>query len=538
MARYHELQPDAARVISSLRDSGYDFKTAVADVVDNSIAAGATCVRIAVGFKYGTPDIIVGISDNGSGMNRSELKNALTYGSAKRKDEHSLGKFGLGLKTASTSQCKCLTVVTRKRGRVAKLTLDVDHAEEVGKWEYIEDDPSDLELKYLDLAAKSSNGTAVIWTKCDRLMGRKYKNPGGSTHKNALNRKIEELRFHLALVFQRFLDNSDSRAQNVEMVLNGTPIAPYDPFALDLGLTNETFKGAKEFGPRASPSIVRASACVVPSRDELKTDEEIKRVFPPHISPDAMQGLYIYRENRLIHWGDWCSLYKTEFHSRLCRIEVSFEADFDDGFSVDFQKSKIMLSQDVADWLRETVLPGVRRAGDERYREGTAKIETKQPSISHERSNRSISKMEKSDTERKFQVRSLGPGLREITSKKGRRFIEKVPPQAKARIKANVRLVDSLPGGRLWEAGLFNDAGVPRTYVEINTQHPFYQHAYYASGKNENAIRCLDYLIWSLAQAEYATKDEDSRDNYEDMINEVSRTLRLLTQDLAQDESR
>lgn len=536
MPKYHELPPDAGRVITSLRDSGYDFNTAVADIVDNSIAANAKLIKIAVGIQPGHDDVAVAISDDGIGMSMRGLKNALTYGSSKRSDEHSLGKFGLGLKTASTSQCRRLTVVTRKRGIESKLVLDIDHAETTGKWEYIEDEITGLELRYLDQAATPQHGTAVIWTHCDRLMGRAYKRTGTPAYKRALAHRVERLRFHLSLVFQRFLDADDHRAPTITIVLNGTQLSPYDPFAQKLGNTVTTFDGAKQFDLFDKESIVRAHAYVVPSRDELQTDEEIHLVFPKEISPDTMQGLYIYRENRLIHWGDWCGIHKNEFHYRLCRIDISFNSSLDDHFSVDFQKSKISLDSEVSSWLKDTVVTKARKLGSERYREGTAKSVIEKAPISHVRSNRSISKIEKQDTRQDIKVTAIGDNLRKVSTPKGRGFIEVVTDESKKRIKANVRPVESLPNNALWEAGLFMEHDRPRTYVAINVSHPFYQHAYYACQGNENAIRCLDYLIWSLAKAEYSTKDEDSRDNYQDMILEVSRTLRLLAEDLPQDE--
>lgn len=536
MAKYHELPPDAGRVITSLRDSGYDFNTAVADIVDNSIAASASLIKIAVGIQPGHDDVAVAISDNGAGMSMRGLKNALTYGSSVRSDEHSLGKFGLGLKTASTSQCRRLTVVSRKRGVESKLVLDIDHAETTGKWEYIEDDISKLERRYLDQAGTPTHGTVVIWTNCDRLMGRSYKNPGTPAYKRALTRKVDRLRFHLSMVFQRFLDPADHRAPTVGIVLNGTPLKPYDPFAQKLGRTVTTFEGAKQFDLFENESIVKAHAYVVPSRDELQTDEEIFAVFPKDISPDTMQGFFIYREDRLIHWGDWCGIHKNEFHYRLCRIDISFDSKLDDRFSVDFQKSKITLDPDISDWLKDTVIVQARKLGDERYREGSTKRIAEKAPISHVRSNRSISKIEKEDPEQNIKVTDLGENIRKISTTKGRSFVEVISSESKKRIKANIRPVESLPNNALWEAGLFMEEDRPRTYVAINTSHPFYQHAYYTCKGNTNAIRCLDYLIWSLAKAEYSTKDEESRENYQDMIIEVSRTLRMLAEDLPQDE--
>lgn len=539
--KYHILQPDAGRVITSLRDAGYDFKTAIADIVDNSIAANAKLIKIAAICNAKDGAIRVAIADNGHGMDMDDLCNAMTYGSAKREDTHSLGKYGLGLKTASTSQCRKVTLVSRKKGSqdASKLCLDIDHAEQTGRWEYLEDSPTRMDLRYLESAANGSAGTVVIWENCDRLMGRTYKNPGGKSQQDAFQRKVDELRFHLGIVFQRFLDRTDRRARNIEIVLNGDKIHPFDPFAKRFESTLAIYDDELIIGWEGEPKDypVHAAAYVVPSREDLENKSDEDSVFPPKISPDSMQGIYVYRENRLIHWGDWCGLYKTEFHQRLCRVELSFYADLDDCFSVDFQKSKVGIDPIVSDWLRTEVLPEARRIADARYRKGVTQVSTKKGAVTHSRANKQISDFETSDKERQFSIVPLENGRRRIQSRKGRQFIEVIPKSSGMQLKASIRPVESLPESALWRAGVYNDKGIPRTYVEINTSHPFYQHAYYTCKGNNNAIRCLDYLIWSLAQAEYATKDQESKENYSDMIIEVSRTLRMLAEDLPVDES-
>lgn len=541
MIRYHELPPNAGRVINSLRDSGYNFNTAVADVIDNSIAADADVVRVFGVCDVHDGSIRVVISDNGCGMSLDELCNALTYGSDERKDAHSLGKYGLGLKTASTSQCRRVSLISRKSGssEVNKLVLDIDHAAKTKRWEYIEDEPSRLELRYLEASAGQGSGTAVIWENCDRILGRNYKNPGGQTQQNAFKRKLDSLRFHLSMVFERFLDQSDERARNVRLFINSDELRPYDPFARDLN-TDLCYKGRLDVSYEDDPdevSAVTAAAYVVPARDELKSMSEIDGVFPKGINPDSMQGIYVYRENRLIHWGDWCGIHKSEFHYRLCRVELSFDADLDDLFNVDYQKSKVSLDSEVEGWLKSDVLPLARQRADARYRKGVVENATRPTNPIHSRSNTTISKMERSDKGRKFQVDRLPGDKRRIRSEKGRSFIEVIPRESYSENRVNIRLVETLPEAALWRSGLFNDGGATRTYVEINTSHPFYQRAMYACKGNTNALRCLDYLLWSLAQAEYATKDQESLSNYYDMISEVSRTLRMLAGDLPEDES-
>ena len=111
IAKGHEVIPGARRLIMSLRNMGYDFAQAVADVVDNSIEAGASLV--AIDIEFDGDDSWVRIADNGKGMNAEQLREAMRYGAERNYDENDLGKFGLGLKTASMSQCQCLSVASR-----------------------------------------------------------------------------------------------------------------------------------------------------------------------------------------------------------------------------------------------------------------------------------------------------------------------------------------------------------------------------------------------------------------------------------------
>lgn len=138
MEEIHEVIPNAKRLIKSLRDMGYDFSTAVADLIDNSIEAGATRVDINAGF-YGNDSFVL-ISDNGKGMSIEELKEAMRYGSERAYNEEDLGKFGLGLKTASMSQCQRLSVASRKKNsnETAAFCWDLDHIEKTNKWEIIQ----------------------------------------------------------------------------------------------------------------------------------------------------------------------------------------------------------------------------------------------------------------------------------------------------------------------------------------------------------------------------------------------------------------
>lgn len=159
------LEPDPARVMEGLRDTGYDFNMAMADLVDNSIAAHATVIKVYVN-PLPNSDLKIYIADNGCGMTLEGLKNAMRYGSNRRAEASSLGKFGLGLKTASTAFCRSLSLLSRgSDGLCNKVCWDLDEICKINKWKLLQPDISDDELELLDDVTNGGTGTLVIWEK-------------------------------------------------------------------------------------------------------------------------------------------------------------------------------------------------------------------------------------------------------------------------------------------------------------------------------------------------------------------------------------
>src|SRR3989304_4743538 len=198
-----EVIPSARRLIQSLRDMGYDFVAAVADRVDNSIEAGATIVSIDIEFDG--DDSWLRIADNGRGMTAAQLKEAMRYGSDREYEEGELGKFGLGLKTASLSQCQRLSVASRTTSKTSDIIAfcwDLAHIEKANRWEILPLQRNGLGPSIRE-ALKNKTGTVVLWERMDRILG--YKHPYGESSRKRLSMMCRELEVHLAMVFHRFM---------------------------------------------------------------------------------------------------------------------------------------------------------------------------------------------------------------------------------------------------------------------------------------------------------------------------------------------
>lgn len=518
----HILPPDPERVMEGLRDTGYNFNTAVADIIDNSIAADATQIDIAVDLNP-KEEVTVYIADNGYGMNEEGLLNAMRYGSKVREDPSSLGKFGLGLKTGSTAFCRCLSVISRGKtdDEIRKVQWDLDYIAKTNEWNLRKLIPDSDEIEILEATANGGTGTLVVWEKIDRLL-KTYKNKG--SRKTALKRIINDLQFHISMVYQRFLDETDDRARNIVITLNGTTVKAWDPFCLaeedSCILAEETLDAERSDNTVATFQV---KAHLLPNRKNFSTPEARDAA---RISND-MQGFYIYRENRLIHYGDWLGMYTREPHGSLLRVEFSFDHTLDDLFNIDIKKSTISLSEEIYDYLIDQFLPAPRRAADERYRTGVKKQVAAKAYDAHEASNKNIDEKAKGVEESRVTV--TGKDEVRLENNNGT-FTHKITIRSAAKPgQYRVIPVDSLDEGQLWNPCIV-DGG--KHGVELNRSHPYYQKIYYPILQQNVMVTGMDALLWALAEAELSTFNEETKEQYEDMRIQVSRFLKKLIADL------
>lgn len=515
-----EVLPDPKRMIEGLRDTGYEFNTAMADLIDNSIAASAKVIdiRIAMDFRG---QLRLSIADNGTGMNREGLINAMKYGSAQRPHPSSLGKFGLGLKTASTAFCRCLMVTSRQLPEldILRTYWDLDHVVDIGKWE-LQIDKADKEtIDHLNKVAGSGSGTVVVWEKIDRLM-KSYSMPTGAAAKKAFTRITDELKEHVAMIYQRFLDSENKDSPDISIAINGDNIRAWDPFCK----MSSELVASQKVEVENNEATFQINAFVLPRREEFSSPE---LAAAAKISNDY-QGFYIYRENRLIHYADWMGMFSKEPHGTLLRVEFSFDHRLDEAFQIDIKKSQISLNNALYDWLKDEFLPAPRRAADARYRQGQKKKAKEKAETAHTGSNNAIGA--KQDQVDGAQMTPVSGKIDEVVVRNpnGEFKLKLKTIRSNKPGEVFIQPVDSIEDNVLFEPALIdNEKG-----VRINTSHPYYHKVYLPNLKSGVTIQGMDSLIWALCYAEFQTINSNTLTHFEELRFELSRILRRLVADL------
>lgn len=335
--------PRAAAMLEALRGLGYSTAAALADIVDNSISAGAT--EVHVNFAWAGPDSRVSVVDNGYGMSDAELESAMTLGDKSPLDTRhpgDLGRFGMGLKTASFSQCRRLTVASAKGGERCCLRWDLDAlaADPSGGWLLFEG-PSPGSEDFVAPLAQSSVGTLVLWEVMDRVVTKGY---SADDYVDLIDR----VDAHLAMVFHRLLEGPRAR---LRILINGRPVVPWDPF-----MAGHPAKPWNSPVARSSADSVNVAVeChVLPHKDKLSADE-----FERAAGPDgwnAQQGFYVYRNERLLVAGGWLGLgpgrpWNREEPYRLARIRLDIPNTADAAWKIDIRKSIARPPVSLRPWL-------------------------------------------------------------------------------------------------------------------------------------------------------------------------------------------
>jgi len=359
------IEPSARRLIASLRDIGYDFQNAVADLVDNSIAAGATSVEVDLLFAGKQSSLR--IADDGTGMTPTVLNEAMRFGTRRSYNGHDLGRFGLGLKTASISQCRTVSVAARagtQRRRIHIRRLDLDRVAEFDRWEV--EAPSLRNAPVILVEPLTARpGTVVLWESIDRVL--EYRQPDGGWARRRFERLAAELSEHLGMVFHRFLSGEARRETPLRIAINGQQVKPWDPFARNEPATLPLRPRSVSIH-RPVAAKVRFVPFVLPHRSAFSSPEAFERLAGPG-KWNRQQGLYIYRGDRLIQGGGWAGIRSIDEHTKFARAAVEFDPALDELFKVNVAKMSVRLPAPVRKLL-EPAISEVCRTASARYRRG------------------------------------------------------------------------------------------------------------------------------------------------------------------------
>ncbi|GED63291.1 ATP-binding protein [Lysinibacillus fusiformis] len=332
-----ETQPLANSLIQSLRNIGYRPQTAIADLIDNSLDAGATEIRL--NFEYNGGNGIISICDNGSGMDEAYLQNAMTIGSKDprlARKEKELGRYGMGLKTASFSLGKVLSVLTMKKGKVSQRSWNLDYVSEVNAWKLHMQVPE--ELQGFQQQLKGNSGTIVIINELDRFCGFGEKQV---IKLASFNSKVRKIQRYLEMVYHVLLENG------LVITINDQKLNPWNPF---LEGNERRYEGESQI-IRYNGKRIRVTPFVLPHPSTFNKQDYEKAAGTKGWRDQ--QGFYIYREQRLVNFGEWFNLFPKDVASQLVRIKVEFGNDSDIDWKIDIKKSFVAVPDEIKDKLRE-----------------------------------------------------------------------------------------------------------------------------------------------------------------------------------------
>jgi hypothetical protein len=318
-----KAEPEAASMIETFRAIGYNIETAVADIIDNSISAGAK--NIWLNFEWKGAETWLSIKDDGTGMNNEELIQAMRPGSKNPLSDRissDLGRFGLGLKTASFSQARKLTVISKKE-KVASVywTWDLDFVKQTGNWnliKYLPDEKFEMEI------SKLKSGTIVIWNDIDRVV-KDFKQEDNKTLDTFLT-VMMKVKNHLSMVFHRFIERKE-----INIFFQDEKIIAWNPF-LQNEPTTQIFP--KEIIQNGKVAI---EGYVLPHKSKIS--EQQYKIAEGAKGWNEQQGFYIYRNERLLLAGDWLGLFRKEEHYKLTRIQIDLPNTLDAEWQIDIKKS-------------------------------------------------------------------------------------------------------------------------------------------------------------------------------------------------------
>lgn len=464
---YIEIPPVAGGLSETLRAAGYEFVDAMADLVDNSIDAGATEIYVNISLdSYLEPCVF--IADNGCGMSRVEIARALTYGSEDSADTNRLGKFGIGLKTASTAFCRKILILTRDElSSCWRGVLDLDDIKNTARWRCrVTELDNAQERALLDNFADRGSGTLIWWHEVDHLFDKDAARVE-SSRKRKINNYAKKFGEHAARTFHRFIDHNDDRARNVDIYLNNEKLKPNNPICEGEGATrilNSTVHNVlDERGEVIGKYTFRIA--LLPNHEEFSSEDAWKRAG---VSLNS-QGIYVYRENRIIAHQGWMGIREKHPSGNYLRAALDMDHKLDEVLKIDYKKDSVTAREGFCDPFANTVARAFTSAQE---KVDTAKKKSQEDEF--------FGGDKKSEKPKATPKKTSAP--------------KKAPKMAK---KEDVWITASkaLGGAALWEASKEKDA----IELHSNHAHPFFKLV--ESGKM-TPTEAFETVLWAFGKAQ------------------------------------
>lgn len=349
--------PDARSLMATARSFGnYDLAAALADLIDNSIQAKAKKVTIL--FRRTNNDVTVFIRDDGIGMAESDLIIAMRPASShpdQQRDKDDLGRFGWGLKSASLSQARILTVVSWTEESCTAARWNID---DLDNWA-MDLFTGDEALRSLGVSPKTKSGTEIIWNNCDRLLDSGV----DASIDERLNEKITYAYNQLALIFHRYLSGECGRNFTIEM--QERRMEPLDPFMSSHPATQTIDEEKIKIGGKDEITV---KPFVIPHFSKLTVSEKISLGGEEGFVRN--QGFYVYRNKRLIVYGTWFRLIPHGELTQLTRIRIDLPNTMDMDWKISLDKSDVQLPATLGVRLKQLANKFTKRSKSANHKKG------------------------------------------------------------------------------------------------------------------------------------------------------------------------
>ena len=535
---------DAGRVFQSLGRIGYDPVSAVLDLVDNSVSAGATSVIIKVNDEgaeqterqRGRPKAVIesfAIVDNGCGMDEDGLHNALTLGSSTQLyNQDTLSKFGIGLKSAASSLGKQIEIISRAENNlndVRKVVVDHDLIVQQGRYVYDLTRPAEEDLAELEACTQGESGTLVRITK---LLRESFPRT---------SEIIDGLMTRAGVTYYYYLKGMVEGLEPVKLRIDDVEVKAVDPLfeheidSDDANLNENAWDGLR-------PKWITTPQCIQVDTTGTRY-AEVAMTQVPHppsvarITPTSRKacrdhymigagnyGFYIYRNWRLISWADSLGLVSQDQDHYAFRGRLLIRSDSDDILNIDITKSRIQLSEIAYDQLKSLIKEGLKKSRDawqNAHRTTTQEL-NEDP---HDTANEALSRVSNQQADDDIRDESVAPSEEKKKLEARRKKAVKSKPinaedqQHVSESGHRVLYVDTLENNQLWERAHDPTQGL---IVRVNKSHRFCRDILDAVYDNSNLLKVIDVLFFSLARGEYGLvyKSEHNEDEIEDIMSE------------------